>query len=56
MSEVYEIFSVDQHQNYHIDIDIYYPHIASQHVINVIPSELAKVALNFPHLFYEVIQ
>jgi hypothetical protein len=51
MSEVYEIFSVDQHQSYHIDIDIYYPHIASQHVINVIPSELAKVALNFPICF-----
>ncbi|TMN66308.1 SapC protein [Pseudoalteromonas sp. S1727] len=51
MSENYEIFSLEKHKKYSVKISEEYSHASHLHMVSIVPSEIAKVALNFPISF-----
>ncbi|MDP2635369.1 MAG: SapC family protein [Pseudoalteromonas sp.] len=51
MSENYEIFSLEKHKEYFVQISGEYSYASHLHMVSIVPSEIAKVALNFPISF-----
>lgn len=51
MSDNYEIFSLEKHKDYYVSINEKYSHASRLHMVSIVPSEIAKVALNFPVSF-----
>ncbi|CAM4400170.1 SapC family protein [Pseudoalteromonas ostreae] len=51
MSDNYEIFSLEKHKKYSVQISGKYSYASHLHMVSIVPSEIAKVALNFPISF-----
>ncbi|WP_394191563.1 SapC family protein [Pseudoalteromonas atlantica] len=51
MSDDYEVFSLEKHKEYYVEPNDKFSHASKLHMVSILPSEIAKVALNFPISF-----